>query len=84
MRKCLTTDEFIKKAKEVHGDKYDYSKVNYKGSYVNVCIICPEHGEFWQKPINHTQGCGCPICGRNNIINSKKYSTKKFIENIQK
>ena len=47
------TDDFIKKAKELHGDKYDYSKVNYVNNKTKVCIICPEHGEFWVTPSNH-------------------------------
>lgn len=47
MTKKLTTKEFIEKAKKVHGDKYDYSKVNYERSTIKVCIICPKHGEFW-------------------------------------
>ena len=51
-------EEFIQKAREVHGDKYDYSKVNYVNSYTKVCIICPEHGEFWQKPNSHINGSG--------------------------
>ena len=46
----LKTDEFIKKAREVHGDKYDYSKVEYVNNHTKVCIICPKHGEFWQVP----------------------------------
>lgn len=41
---------FIEKAKKVHGDKYDYSKVQYVNAYTKVCIICTEHGEFWQLP----------------------------------
>ena len=45
------TEAFIHKAKLVHNDKYDYSKVNYIGCFDKVCIICPEHGEFWQ---NHS------------------------------
>ena len=53
MSKKLTTEDFIRKAKLVHGDKYDYSKVDYKGNKEKVCIICPEHGEFWQSPVNH-------------------------------
>lgn len=62
MRK-LTTAQFIEKAREVHGDKYDYSKVTYKGTGIHVDIICPEHGVFKQTPNCHTsQGCGCPIC----------------------
>lgn len=47
MTKKLTTKDFIEKAKKVHGDKYDYSKVNYERSTIKVCIICLEHGEFW-------------------------------------
>ena len=58
----LTTEEFIRRAKEVHGDKYDYSKVEYTHQATKVCIICPEHGEFWQKPAHHMNGNGCPKC----------------------
>lgn len=53
---------FVEKAKLVHGDKYDYSKVDYKDSNTKVCIICPEHGEFWQTPAHHLNGEGCPKC----------------------
>ena len=41
----MTTEEFILKAQAVHGDKYDYSKVEYVNNKTKVCIICPEHGE---------------------------------------
>lgn len=57
--KALTTEEFIKKAKEIHHDKYDYSKTTYKNSHTKVCIICPKHGEFWQRATNHLSGFGC-------------------------
>jgi hypothetical protein len=57
-----TTDEFIQLAKEIHGDKYDYSKVNYVDRLTPVCIVCPEHGVFWQKPREHFKGKGCPLC----------------------
>lgn len=60
--KRLTNEEFIEKAKLVHEDKYDYSKVQYKNTATKVCIICPEHGEFWQTPNNHLFGAGCPTC----------------------
>ena len=53
---------FIEKAKKIHGDKYDYSKVEYANTDTKVCIICPEHGEFWQSPSNHLQGQGCKQC----------------------
>lgn len=62
--KIYTKDTFISKAKLVHGDKYDYSKVNYINSNTKVCIICSEHGEFWQEPKNHLQGQGCPMCAK--------------------
>lgn len=60
----LTTGEFIKRAREVHGDKYDYSKVEYVNASTKVCIICNEHGEFWQRPSHHIEGMGCPLCAK--------------------
>lgn len=63
MSRKLTTEEFVQKAREVHGDKYDYSKVEYKGATTKICIICPEHGEFEQKPCMHLYGNGCFSCG---------------------
>ena len=70
----LTKEEFIKKAKEKHGDKYDYSKVEYKNNHTKVCIICPEHGEFWQIPQNHIKGQGCPKCSHR----SYAYTIEEF------
>lgn len=54
---------FTGKAAKIHRSRYDYSKVIYKNSKEKVCIICPEHGEFWQRPSNHLLGHGCPMCG---------------------
>ena len=71
----MTTDDFIQKAKAIHGDKYDYSKVEYTHNNIEVCIICPEHGEFSQKPRLHLSGCGCPIC-----TGKKKMRTIDFIK----
>lgn len=62
MAKKLSQDEFIAKARAIHGDKYDYSKVVYTNSATKVCIICPVHGEFWQKPSLHLQHKGCRRC----------------------
>ena len=67
---------FIEKAMKKHGDRYDYSKVNYINNRTKVCIICPEHGEFQQTPDKHLRGQGCPKCCRKN----KKYTTDEFIE----
>lgn len=58
----LTTEEFIIKARNVHGDKYDYSFVMYTNNYTPVMIICPEHGMFMQIPREHTYASGCPSC----------------------
>lgn len=66
----LTTEEFVKKAKEVHGDKYDYSKVNYIDANTKVCIICPVHGEFYQTPSSHVNlGRNCPVCNESRLEN---------------
>ena len=59
---ALTQDEFIQKSQQVHGDKYDYSKVDYRKYNEKVCIICPTHGNFYQEPGNHLNGQGCPQC----------------------
>lgn len=66
-RMKLGVDEFIRRARLVHGDKYDYSRVKYERKDVKVEIICPEHGSFWQTPHCHYfLGQGCPICGNIN------------------
>lgn len=62
MPKKLSKEEFVERARKVHGDKYDYSKAEYVNAYTKVCIICPEHGEFWQTPHGHLCGKGCSKC----------------------
>lgn len=57
-----TTSEWIEKANSVHGKRYDYSGVVYKNNSTKICIICKEHGEFWQRPANHLKGKNCPKC----------------------
>ena len=74
--KKLTQNEFIARAKEIHGDKYDYSKVEYKNSKTPVCIICSEHGEFWQRPDSHLHGQGCMECGGRNKMTTETFITK--------
>ena len=64
----LTTSAFVEKARRVHGDKYDYSQVDYHGNRQPVRIICREHGVFEQIPYVHLNGCGCPVCGRINMF----------------
>ena len=71
----LTQDDVIAKFKETHKDKYDYSKVIFSKMKEKVCIICPEHGEFWQTPQKHINGQGCPKCG------IKKRSENSVLDN---
>jgi hypothetical protein len=84
----LTTEQFIEKAIEVHGDRYDYSLVEYKSAHTKVKIICKEHGTFEQAPTNHLVGNGCSVCSyvakasiaksefadKANLVHSNKYS----------
>lgn len=70
---------FIEKARAVHGDKYDYSKVDYINNHTNVCIICPKHGEFLQIPNNHLNGYGCHICGTENRKLKREDVIERFI-----
>lgn len=59
-----TTEDFIRKSKEKHGDRYDYSKAEYKSKKEKVTVICKEHGEFYPVASNHyINGSGCPRCG---------------------
>lgn len=69
--KCVgrnkTTESVIEEFIQVHGDKYNYSKVDYKGDRTPVTITCPIHGDFPQTPNRHLQGNGCKHCARERI-----------------
>lgn len=80
----LTTEDFINKAKEVHGDKYDYSKVEYINSKIDVDIICKKHGLFHQKPYKHLQGQGCRLCAIEKDSLNKLKTTEEFIYEANK
>ena len=75
----ISEEEFIIRAKKVHGDKYDYSKVKYTGISDKVCIICPKHGEFWQSPDNHLHGHGCKYCLYDILKNCRRSNKDEFI-----
>jgi hypothetical protein len=67
-----TQDQWLEKAKEVHGaDTYDYTKTLYRGQKSKVIITCRTHGDFEQGPTSHTEGNGCPKCGIEKTRNAK-------------
>lgn len=72
--------DFIEKAIEVHGSKYDYSKVIYKNALTKILIICPVHGDFEQTPASHLNGCGCPKCKFDYLNNLLKSNIKEFVQ----
>ena len=83
--KKLKQEEFIKKANIHYNNKYDYSKVNYVNSQTKVCIICPEHGEFWQTPYDHIWAKNdCPLCAIKRRTNSQTKSIEDFIFEARK
>jgi hypothetical protein len=74
-----TTEDFIKDAREEHGDLFDYSLVEYVGARDNVKIKCEDHGVFEQNPTHHLRGQGCPKCA--NIISNPEQRIADFLEN---
>lgn len=73
---------FISKAKQIHGDRFDYSKVRYINNYTKVKIICSEHGEFLQQPSIHLRGSICFKCSRKEDGLKKATSAENFINKM--
>jgi hypothetical protein len=76
--KKLTTQEYLNKAKTVHGDKYDYSETLYKDSRQPIKIICKEHGVFFKNAKSHLYGYGCNYCS------GKELTFKEFVTKADK
>lgn len=74
-----TKDKILERFREIHGNKYDYSKVDFCKTTVKACIICPKHGEFWQEPHTHLKGQGCPKCGSEKRAKAKTSNSNDFI-----
>lgn len=72
-------DSFVKDAFKIHGNRYDYSKVTYKGGKTKVTIVCSLHGQFYQRPNDHLKGCGCPKCRTVKMSLSRSEFIKKAI-----
>lgn len=86
--KCGTSSEtsknkrainFIKKANIIHGNIYNYEKVDYTNSFTEVTIGCSVHGDFKQVPSNHTSGSGCHTCARLLMSKKQRHSTEDFV-----
>lgn len=72
-----TTESFVKRAQQVHGDRYDYSQSEYVNAHMKVKILCRTHGMFEQTPANHIYGkCGCPVCAGNVRSNTTEFIKK--------
>lgn len=76
----IRRDIFIQKAKQIHGEKYNYSKVIYKHSHSKVAILCLIHGEFEQIPTNHLSGKGCPKCKTEKLSISLSSNANEFVK----
>jgi len=78
--KKLTQGAVVARFRETHGNKYDYSKVEYRGTKVPVTVVCPLHGEFETTPGHHMAGIECPTCGRKKASDARRMGTDGFIE----
>lgn len=76
---ALTMEQFIEKAIKVHGNRYDYSLINYTNRYNKIEIICKKHGKFNQSSGHHLSGQGCPKCGGKIKLNTEEFK-KRAIE----
>lgn len=68
--------DFFVKCKKIHGNRYDYSKVDYQGSKNKITIICKEHGSFKQSPTDHLSGKGCQQCGK---LKTRSFNQEQFL-----
>lgn len=79
-RRIVTTESFIAEAKGIYGERYDYSKVEYKNRDHRVTVVCPVHGEFRVYAREHLDGKGCPKCekGEKFLVKLKEKFGDKF------
>lgn len=88
MRERLKQQEVLKEAKEIYGDKYDYSKLEYKTYHEKFIIVCSEHGEFEKDYVHFIKRKqGCPQCAKNlkNVLLEQKILVEEFQgKNLQK
>ena len=85
MGKSFSTEEFVQQAQEKHGDKYNYSQVNYLNSHTNITLVCNIHGSFEISPSHHIhRGQGCAKCTKENISKILSLTNLEFIGKSEK
>ncbi len=75
-----TKESFIEKARVLHGDKYEYSLVEYVDCKTPIKLVCPVHGEFYQKPMHHLRGSGCQSCSK--VESRWEIEMKEYIRSL--
>lgn len=83
-KKKPTLNEFISKARKVHGDKYGYKKVKYINCETNITLLCQIHGAFNQQPRHHLNGSGCKKCRCESRHLALRTSTEEFIQKAKR
>ena len=71
-----SSKSFVSRSRAAHGDKYDYSKSEYRKAHSPLTISCKEHGDFEQRPISHWRGVGCPKCGGSGKLSPDEFSDR--------
>lgn len=78
----FSTEDFIRRSIECHGNKYDYTQSVYNKHEFPIKIICKQHGAFYQKPKIHMRGAGCQICARQKQIGRISKVSKEWLDMI--
>jgi len=84
MSKIITNIKFIERAILIHGDRYDYSLVDYKSYAIKVKIKCKHHGIFEQSPNNHLNGQGCPVCKKYKISTALVSNKDEYVKKAER
>jgi hypothetical protein len=80
--KALGVSKFAQRAREIHGDKYKYDKVEYTNTMTSVVITCPIHGDFRQLAGNHLSGKGCRRCSKERTVSDLELEVKSFVTEL--
>lgn len=77
-------EQFIAEVKAIFGDRYDFSKVDYKRNRLAVTVICPKHGAWQSRPNDLLRGHGCPKCADEENAIARMLDRTEFIERATK